>query len=310
MSSSIPGNDHVRQKLRERLDGGEAIAFVGAGASAGLYPLWGALIAKLANEAVDRGLATTADREFWLKPGTKPQQAVRGVKGKLGGQIYGQILRDIFGPKTGGDGNRFTPIHAALVDLSFKGFITTNYDPGLLEARREIRRDVRGNGGQTWKDADAVARWLTGDIFKEEQLPLLFAHGSHDRSDTIVLGADEYREAYNPGVYRSLFDKIWAQERLIFVGFGFSDAWLEFLADAVISQTANHAAGEPRHLALVGLEEGTEYSAEMRRTFREVYNAEVFFYRVGLGPGGAPDHGELRELLEELVAEKKALGGP
>jgi hypothetical protein len=36
-------------------DGG-AFAFVGAGASAGLYPLWGELLEKLADEALSRSM--------------------------------------------------------------------------------------------------------------------------------------------------------------------------------------------------------------------------------------------------------------
>ena len=40
----IPGNEHAFERLRALLDGGRAISFVGAGASVGLYPLWGGLI--------------------------------------------------------------------------------------------------------------------------------------------------------------------------------------------------------------------------------------------------------------------------
>jgi len=64
--SELPGNEFVLRQLRDLVASGRAIAFVGAGASAGLYPLWTGLIHKLANEAVDRGLATEADRAFWF----------------------------------------------------------------------------------------------------------------------------------------------------------------------------------------------------------------------------------------------------
>ena len=37
---AISGNAPVLEKLYELLDGEDAIAFVGAGASAGLWPLW------------------------------------------------------------------------------------------------------------------------------------------------------------------------------------------------------------------------------------------------------------------------------
>ena len=63
----IPGNESAFEKLKEIVDSREAIAFVGAGASAGLYPLWTQLLLLLADQAVDCGLATEADREFWLR---------------------------------------------------------------------------------------------------------------------------------------------------------------------------------------------------------------------------------------------------
>jgi hypothetical protein len=275
--NTVPGNPRVLNKLREVLKSNNAIAFVGAGASAGLYPLWSGLISMLADEAVARGFANEADRDLWLRKTTKPQQAVRGIKQKLGDPTFGHVLREIFRPKIGPDGNYFTPIHAAVVQLPFRGLVTTNYDAGLVEARLKLRGDIRNTGWATWKDSDSVQRWLTGEVFEEELMPILFAHGSYQRSETIVLGTGDYRDAYKPGPYRRLFEKLWAQERLIFVGFGFSDTWLEFLAEDVITQTSAQAAGEPRHIAIIGLPGDVKYTPEHRRIFHDQYNADVYF---------------------------------
>ena len=303
MPEDFPGNDHALNRLRELLEASEAIAFVGAGASAGLYPMWGELIRQLADAAVSRGRAEEADREYWLRiADQRAQQAVRGIKQALGDQIYGEVLREIFRPKVGEDGSRFTPVHAALMRLPFRGYVTTNYDPGLLEARLAVRPDVGATGYATWKDDDAVYRWLTGDIFEEQPCPILFAHGIYDRSDTVVLGVGEYREAYRAGSYRRLFEKLWGQDHLVFVGFGFSDTWLDFIVDEVITQTARAAAGEPRHLGLLGLEKGVEYTPEMRQTFHDQCNLEPIFYRIQEDADGNEDHREARELLEGLVA--------
>src|SRR5207247_5066335 len=130
-------------------------------------------------------------------------------------------------------------------------------------------------GYATWQDPDAIYRWYTDEIFAEEKCPVLFAHGVYERSETVVLGVGEYRQAYQAGPYRRLFDKLWGQDRLVFVGFGFSDSWLDFLADEVITQTAARAAAEPRHVALIGLPEEEAYTPEMRRRFHDQYNTEV-----------------------------------
>jgi hypothetical protein len=63
----IPGNQHAFDQLRARLTDGRAIAFVGACASAGLYPLWGGLIPNLVEETKERGRGSNDERAYWLK---------------------------------------------------------------------------------------------------------------------------------------------------------------------------------------------------------------------------------------------------
>ena len=64
---------------------------------------------------------------------------------------------------------------------------------GLLEARYRLRPDSRPTGFGTWRDTDVVARWQNGDVFSEQQCPILFAHGIHERPDTIENENDAFR---------------------------------------------------------------------------------------------------------------------
>jgi tetratricopeptide (TPR) repeat protein len=304
---AIPGNPHVLERLRALLGSGRAAGFVGAGASAGLYPLWNALVGELADQAVARGLASDADRAVWLSTAAhNPQQAVRGIKQQLGAQTTGAILRATFGYRKGPDGNRYTPVHAGLLGLPLRGYVTTNYDPGLLEARRVLRPEVVATGYATWRD-DGLREWLTGEVFEDPQgCPVLYAHGIFERSDTIVLGAGEYREAYQPGhLLQRVVDKLWAQERLVFVGFGFSDAWFDVVAEQVLGVLATHA-GEPRHVAVVSLPYPADssasgaYSPEIRRKFRDAYDAEVLLYPVPVTEQDGTRH-EDHQLLQVVL---------
>jgi SIR2-like domain len=118
-----------------------------------------------------------------------------------------------------------------------------------------------------------------------------------------VLGVDEYRQAYNSGPYRQLFDKLWGQSRLVFVGFGFSDPWLDFIVDSVITQTAASSTSSPQHIAIIGLKQSEDYSTERRRNFRDSYNADPLFYPIIVAPNGAEDHSVLLEVLEALGRE-------
>ena len=264
----IPGNEHAYNRLREVLATDEAIAFVGAGASSGLYPLWTELIRQLSDKVVEQGMATDKERTLWLASTTSPQQAVRGIKKALGDGPYGEELRKIFAPRLGADGNYFTPAHGLLVRLAFRGFVTTNYDRGLIAAQEKLWPD-RWTSFATWKDHDNVHRWLNGKIFHEHPYPILFAHGIYERSDTIVLGVDEYRQAYNSGPYRKLFDKLWGQSGLVFVGFGFSDPWLTFIAEL-----GDHADGSEQRVAAAA---HSDHRAEAIRGL--LYRAAAHFPR-------------------------------
>jgi len=296
----IPGNEHAFGRLRVLLDGGRAISFVGAGASAGLYPLWGALITLLVEETKKRGRGSDDERAYWLKQrDAYPDQVVRGIKAALGEGIYAEVLRQIFRDKPGPDSNRFTPMHAALLRMPFRAHITSNFDPGLLMARLALRPDLRGTGYATWKDADAIARWQNGDVFADEPCPILFAHGSWEKSDSIVLGMGEYREAYRPGAFRRLFEHLWTTEHLVFTGFSFTDDWVKFIANEVLTASGKRTT-EPRHIALIGLPSDENYAPFMRDLFVDQYDAEPLFYPVIKTTGRPVDHSALLDILIAL----------
>jgi hypothetical protein len=116
---AIPGNRHAFDRLERVLRSGNAIAWVGAGASAGLYPVWGQLVGRLIDETGRRGLASVEDQAFWRSlSATKPQQAVQLIEAKLTDPVFRAILRELFGRKVGSDGKGFTPAHAAIVGLA------------------------------------------------------------------------------------------------------------------------------------------------------------------------------------------------
>jgi hypothetical protein len=193
----LPGNRPVYDTLTDFLRKEKAIAFVGAGASAGLYPLWDQFIDRLADHAVREGKAEEKDAKRW-KADTKstPQQRVNVIVNRLGEDRYRNFLRFTFGARHGADVKRYTPTHAALLRLPFRGYVTTNYDPALDFARQEFRPNCLSTGMPTWQHDDEVHRWLTGDVFDDPHAcPMLWLHGSWQRPDGIVLHSGEYAEA-------------------------------------------------------------------------------------------------------------------
>lgn len=310
---AVPGNRPVFDALQQLLGEERAIAFVGAGAAAGMYPLWPQLIGQLADYAVDQGKAEARDRDRWKADrASTSQQRVSTIVRRLGEDHYRQFLRDTFQARRGSDGKRYTPTHAALLRLPFRGYVTTNYDPALDFARSELRPDCLTTGTPTWQDDDEVHRWLTGDALAEaEGCPILWLHGYWQRPAGIVLNAGEYATAYKPGLYRKTFERLWEQDHLIFVGFGFNDPQFTFMMGEILRDIAG-AHALPRHVAILGLkldEEGNPPDAESikeaRANLEADYHVRPLIYRVQpRSDGGGEDHSELLVLLEGLTAAR------
>ena len=294
---NIPGNEHVIKRLQQVLLANRMIGFIGSGASAAIYPTWKTLISTLFDEALQGGLVSTDDIKYWQTTAEKdPHSAVDFVKNRLGDGAYHELLSRIFKPMRGKDGHLFTALHAALVRLPLRGIVTTNYEAGILEARLTAFRDEPSTSFCTWRDSSAVHQWLTGRVFDEDRLPVMFAHGIYNRPETIVLGAESYRIAYEALPYKALFSRFLMEEQLLFVGFGFSDFRLDSRVDELITASTGRSSGAPRHFALIGLSGEQNYSSYMRDFYRAKYNADAIFYRKH-EPG---DHTELLELLGSL----------
>ena len=96
---------------------GEAVAFVGAGASAGLYPLWPELIELLADAAIAAGQADAGEKAAWCGS-MDPLAAARQIRKRLDDGPFAEQIRTIFGPRKGADGKRYTATHEALAPSS------------------------------------------------------------------------------------------------------------------------------------------------------------------------------------------------
>lgn len=302
---SIPGNAVVFDALVSSLREGEAVAFVGAGASAGMYPLWGEFIGLLADYVVAEGKAEPKDAARWkADTASTPQQRVNVMLRRLGEPRYRNFLKETFGPRKATDGRRYTATHAVLLRLPFRGYVTTNYDPALEFARMELRPDSLTTGTPTWEDDDEVHRWYTGDVFKRgEDCPILWLHGYWQRPNGIVLNSGEYARAYRPGLYRRLFEGLWGQRQLVFAGFGFNDPQFAFMVGEYLRDLED-ANALPRHVAVLGLqpgEDGGPLDAGTVRDWRDNlevdYHVRPLFYPVRGG-----DHSALQTLLEAVAA--------
>lgn len=322
---SLPGNQPVYNALIATLRDRKAIAFVGAGASTGMYPLWGEFIGLLADYTVAVGKAEPKDAARWkADTNLAPQQRVNVILRKLGEPYYRNFLKTTFGPRRGPDGRRYTNAHAALLRLPFRSYVTTNYDPALEFARMELRPGCLTTGTPTWQDDDEVHRWLINDddaarmarerqdwasrwisnksSVPEDECPILWLHGNWQRPQGIVLNSGEYAEAYKKGLYRRLFDALWLQRQLVFVGFGFQDPQFTFMVGEYLRDLES-ANALPRHIAILSLQvedSGLPLDPDAVREWRENLEAD-YYVRPLFYPARGRDHSALQTLLSAVA---------
>jgi tetratricopeptide (TPR) repeat protein len=321
---TLPGNQPVYNALIATLRDRKAVAFVGAGASTGMYPLWGEFIGLLADYAVAVGKAESKDAARWkADTNLAPQQRVNVILRKLGEPHYRNFLKSTFGPRRGPDGRRYTSTHAALLRLPFRSYVTTNYDPALEFARMDLRPDCLTTGTPTWQDDDEVHRWLINDqvarqeqerqgwasnwlsnksIVPEDECPILWLHGYWQRPQGIVLNTGEYAEAYNKGLYRRLFDALWLQRQLVFIGFGFQDPQFTFMVGEYLRDLES-ANALPRHIAILSLQvedSGLPLDFDAVREWRENLESD-YYVRPLFYPAFGRDHSALQTLLNAVA---------
>jgi hypothetical protein len=241
------------QALRVYLASGDAVAFLGVGASAPLYPLWTGVVGELVGLASAAGLSEHAAATCRALAATRPDAVVERVRRELGAAEYRQVLREVFrirrDPVTG---RTWTATHELVARCAFKAVVTTNYDPGIVDARMRVRPRASGTGFATWADDDAMDRWRTGEVFGGDELPVLFAHGHHNRPEDVVLATTDYRRAY-AGKLARVLGRLMDGGHLVWVGFSFADqritAVIRNVADG--SGTRTDPGGPARHVALM-----------------------------------------------------------
>ena len=287
--------------LREYLGSGAAVAFLGAGASVPLYPLWGELI----RELVDRAAAELDAREAATcreRAAVDPDAVVEVVRQRLGDAQYRGVLREVFrirrDPETG---RSWTATQELIARCAFKGVITTNFDPGIVDARMRVRPQASGTGFATWADDDLLDRWRTGEVFGDDELPVLYAHGQHNRPEDIVLATADYRRAYG-GKLPHVLSRFIDAGHVIWVGFGFTDQRIGAIVREVaeLSGTRAEPGSAPRHVAVLPWDPSSGDDPGVLRMLAEIqYGARVVLY-----PVRDRDHSALHALLEKFAGSR------
>jgi hypothetical protein len=185
---------------------------------------------------------------------------------------------------------------------AFQAVVTTNYDPGIVDARIRVRPGTTATGFTTWEDELGLDRWRSGDVFGESELPVLFAHGHHNRPDSVVLATTEYRRAYAGKLPQVLAELVTAGH-LAWLGFSFADQRIAAVLREVAGRTGTRIdpGGEPRHVAVMAWEPGAGANdpGTLVRRAQIAYDARLILY-----PAPEGDHSALARLLAGLTDDR------
>lgn len=302
--------DRINEKgwnaAKNILASGRGIAFLGAGASAPLYPLWGELIDALIS-AASFDLSPEEIITLRLRAASEPDAVVDAVRQALGINAFDDELRKQFRVRRLESGKSWTEVHELVAQSDFRGIVTTNYDPGILDARMHVRPGAVSTGFATWQDDEKLQRWATDDIFQDDELPVLFAHGEHTRPRGIVLSSAGYLSAYSGRLGRVLAGVL-ERGTIIWIGFGFFDRRVRSLIDQVTQSagTVESPGRAPRHVAFLPWDvDGGESPRMLRKLAASNFDSDVVLYPVKDGSHSAL-HGMLAALAGVRAADTRS----
>ncbi|HET9654564.1 MAG TPA: SIR2 family protein, partial [Kineosporiaceae bacterium] len=287
-------------RLRELLAGGEAVAFLGPGASAPLYPPPRVVIAGLVDVAVGHGLAAAEAATCRALAERRPDGVVEVLARQLGAARFREVLREALRPRRDEvTGWSWTAVQELVCRCRFAGVVTTGFDPGIVDARIRVRPRASGTGFTSWTDDLGLDRWRTGAVFADDELPVLFAHGYHTRPDEVVLAASDYRRAYAGRLARVLSD-ILATRSVVWIGFDFTDHAITNVLREVSASSGTRADPGPaiRHVAVMPWDPaGGDDPGVLASLAGIEYGADLLLYPAP----GSDEHTGLAGLLGRFV---------
>jgi tetratricopeptide (TPR) repeat protein len=289
------------RRLRSYLESEQAVAFLGAGSSSPLYPLWAGVISELVDAAVEQGLEEDAAGTCRAMAAGQPDSVVELLRRYLGVPRYQAVLREVFRVRRDPESGRtWTPTQELVCRCPFTAVVTTNYDPGIVDARMWVRPQASSTGFTSWTDELALDRWRTGEVFGDQELPVLFAHGHHNQPEAMVLATTEYRRAY-AGKLARVLSRMLDGWHLVWIGFSFADQHI----NGVLREVAEHAGTRvepgvaPRHVALMAWDPDHGGRPQTLKSLAEIeYGADLILYPA---PGG--DHSALQRLVADFVVD-------
>jgi hypothetical protein len=284
----LPAFDPDFDALCEAISAGDCIAFVGAGFSAGVVGGWRHLLADVAEH---EPLGSEALRRAVLRllegpsvPNHDLEAAAQLLADALGHDGMAQALKARAGSPA--LDQQIKDRLAWLRGIPFRSILTTNFD-GILAGRipgPDAYLSVLRPGDNRWWDAQY---WQGRDAGP----PVIKLHGDllAEPPEVVLTRRDYRRRLYGSPAYTTFLKSLFATSTVLYLGFSFTDAYLNELRSEILALVDYHTGDRPLAYAVV-----SDVSDEQRRYLREHEGIAVFTY-----PGGGRHEG-FDEYLQEM----------
>lgn len=258
---------HVNPKLVREIQQGNCVAFVGAGFSVPAVGTWAQLLTRLATEVGknDPKLLERVNRR--LSPTDPPKSPPRAHDY----EAAAQLIRDVFGRDAASKGDgRFEAALLKAVErngsgsleqrlhllkgIPFRAIVTTNFDP-YLQAEH-LQADQYGEA-KAWENLlrGSPDRWwnerFTGTSPKGAAVVKL--HGDlAGTPPSAIFSVQDYRSRlYKDTGYLTFLRSVLATRTVLYLGFSFTDAYLNELRSEVLAMFGARRSDIPLAYALV-----------------------------------------------------------
>jgi hypothetical protein len=289
----FPGNGQAFKLLTEQITNGRVTAFIGAGASVPLVPTWLQALKELTDQARDSGKIDFNDHNYLSeKLMGYPLEVADELEGVIGSAQFRAEIGKLFRPPNG----VVTDCGNVLLKLPLDSIITTNYDCCLTTAyilNRRLKPDVYVSDTR-----EHLVNWRNAHLGQQVNTPILHLHGVYERPRSMIFTGRDYDKFYLEGRNHQFLEEVWKNQRLLVVGFSFSDPFLRIFASSSVS----NLDVESRHFAFIGYLKDTQISLLQRKNFESKYRLRPIFYKVEMS-NGVEDHSALISCLLALASK-------
>jgi hypothetical protein len=269
---------------------GNCVAFIGAGFSAPAVPGWRGLLVRLTKELEGDAEADRLDANIGAMNDTDLAAVAQRLRDDHSDAFHGALERHASGATTN---ERMQERLRLVREIPFASILTTNFDgllPGTLADAQRYREVLRGGAG-TWT---ASRHWGAGATNAVK------LHGAI-ADKRVVFSRREYREQlYSNPAYLTFLRSLFSTRTVLYLGFSFTDAYLNELRSEVLSLLGHRKGDAPIAYAIVA-----DVKEHTRRFYAEHEGIALLDY-----PSN-PDHVGFDERLRELHAQtspRKRLG--